>query len=500
MQTVHIGRAIGPGLNPGNTHSKQHGGNATGNSNHKGQPPKTNVPKYPQGSQAKTREHTVQKLWVDRWVDENPVNNGGNGWESYTLSLRIVNWTKAFLSGLDTSEKTLNSLAQQADFLSQDLEKHLLGNHYFVNLKALIFAGCYFEGKEADKWLAIALKGYESELQEQVLSDGGSFELTPMYHVIMLVDLLDLINLFNTYPNKVPNSIVENTYKTALKMLIWLERISHQDNKISFFNDTAFCVAPENEIIIKYAKALQLEWASDSLDEFQVNDLSDTGYVSVKCNEYSLICDLANIGPDYQPAHAHADTLSFEWCLGGQRVIVNSGISQYGDSEERLRQRKLAAHNTVSINGLDSSQVWSGFRVAKRAKILEREVKQSNNSADFFATHDGFKKQGVNCVHKRSWNVTDSIIEITDELFGTFETATGFLHLHPGVAVVNYSKTKVSLQTSEYQINIEFNGAIPEIENSTWHPEFGKVVSNKRIVLNFDKSTVKLCFTWTKYN
>jgi hypothetical protein len=62
MQTIHIGRAIGPGLDPGNTHSKQHGGNATGNSNHKGQPPKTNVPKYPQGSQAKTREHTVQKL------------------------------------------------------------------------------------------------------------------------------------------------------------------------------------------------------------------------------------------------------------------------------------------------------------------------------------------------------------------------------------------------------------------------------------------------------
>ena len=57
-----------------------------------------------------------------------------------------------------------------------------------------MFAGCYFKGKEADKWLAIALKGYESELKEQVLSDGGSFELTPMYHAIMLTDLLDLFN------------------------------------------------------------------------------------------------------------------------------------------------------------------------------------------------------------------------------------------------------------------------------------------------------------------
>ena len=100
----------------------------------------------------------LQLFWIYRWIDENPAIKGGNGWESYTLSLRVVNWTKAFLSGLETSEKTLNSLAQQADFLSQDLEKHLLGNHYFVNLKALMFAGCFFEGKNADKWLALALK------------------------------------------------------------------------------------------------------------------------------------------------------------------------------------------------------------------------------------------------------------------------------------------------------------------------------------------------------
>ena len=44
------------------SHPKQHGGNATGNANHKGQPPETNMPKHPQRSQAKTHENTVQKL------------------------------------------------------------------------------------------------------------------------------------------------------------------------------------------------------------------------------------------------------------------------------------------------------------------------------------------------------------------------------------------------------------------------------------------------------
>jgi hypothetical protein len=131
------------------------------------------------GSQSR---QPLQSHWINKWIDENPATKGGNGWESYSLSLRVVNWTKAFLSGLEVKDKILNSLAQQADFLSQDLERHILGNHLFVNAKALIFAGIYLEGKEADSWLITGLNIYTKELDEQVLADGGNFELTtPKY-------------------------------------------------------------------------------------------------------------------------------------------------------------------------------------------------------------------------------------------------------------------------------------------------------------------------------
>ena len=73
---------------------------------------------------------------LNSWVDQNPVGYG-NGWEPYPTSLRIVNIFKAWLGGLELDEKLLTSLFTQASFLSNDLEKHLLGNHYFVNLKAL---------------------------------------------------------------------------------------------------------------------------------------------------------------------------------------------------------------------------------------------------------------------------------------------------------------------------------------------------------------------------
>ena len=82
-----------------------------------------------------------------------------------------------------------------------------------------------------------------------------------------------------------------------------------------------------------------------------------------------LLLDVASIGPDYLPGHGHADTLSFEMSLFGKRTLVNRGISQYG-IEVRQVERGTAAHNTVVINNENSSEVWSGFRVARRARPL----------------------------------------------------------------------------------------------------------------------------------
>jgi len=86
------------------------------------------------------------------WVDQNPVGYG-NGWEPYPTSLRIVNILKAWLGGLELDKKLFSSVFAQASFLSNDLEKHLLGNHYFVNLKALLFAGVIFENTYWSKLL-----------------------------------------------------------------------------------------------------------------------------------------------------------------------------------------------------------------------------------------------------------------------------------------------------------------------------------------------------------
>ncbi|WP_413889259.1 heparinase II/III family protein [Candidatus Aalborgicola defluviihabitans] len=72
--------------------------------------------------------------------------------------------------------------------------------------------------------------------------------------------------------------------------------------------------------------------------------------------------DVAPVGPAYLPGHAHADTLSFELSVSGQRVVVNGGTSRYGLGPLRLRERETAAHSTVEVAKQSSSEVWGGFR------------------------------------------------------------------------------------------------------------------------------------------
>ena len=103
-------------------------------------------------------EGAVERLeWhralIERWVAENPPGLG-TGWEPYPTSLRIVNWIKWALFGNELKPEWRHSLAVQVRWLGKRLEYHLFGNQLFANAKALVFAGLYFGGPEAERWLA----------------------------------------------------------------------------------------------------------------------------------------------------------------------------------------------------------------------------------------------------------------------------------------------------------------------------------------------------------
>jgi hypothetical protein len=347
-------------------------------------------------------EHAEVEL-MRKWVGENPAGHG-NGWEPYPLSLRIVNWIK---SGLPLD---VGSLATQAQYLFDSVEYHLLGNHLFANAKALVFAGTYFD---CERWLRRGLRILEEQIPEQILSDGGHFERSPMYHSIILEDLLDLINLSHAYPGVLPD-----WPELAGKMLCWLRHMTHPDGRISFFNDAAFGVAPEPQELEAYAARLGVNAATEPLGE--------SGYIRLEANETCVLFDAAPIGPDYQPGHAHADTLSFEMSHAGKRVVVNSGTSTYERSPERLLERGTAAHSTAVVDGRNQSDVWAAFRVGRRARPLEVST---DHRVYAEAAHDGCRP----LIHRRRLELEAGRLTVHDCFAGPrgIHDIDVYFHLYP---------------------------------------------------------------------
>ena len=418
---------------------------------------------------------------LERWISENPPGRG-TGWEPYPASKRIVNWIKWAMSGGQLTPGALQSLATQARWLEKRLEWHLLGNHLLVNAKAMAIAGCFFAGAEADRWRQHGAEILGAQLAEQVLADGGHFERSPMYHALVLEDVLDLLNAARCWPERMPSELVERLRAAAPVMLRWLGCLCHPDGDIALFNDSALGVAASRDELAAYAARLGLA-AADPLRG--VEHLAASGFARVERGPFVLHCDIGDIGPDYLPGHAHASSLCFELSAFGQRWVVNSGCSTYARGAERLRQRGTAAHNTVVVDGRDSSEVWSSFRVARRAHVRDASVLEHGERAVVEASHDGYKRRpGV--VHRRRFAADARGVEIEDRLEGSFERAVAYLHLHPDVHVRIERGAQAVLERSGERLRLRVVGAQLELAESTWHPSFNQNVPTRVLRLAFE--------------
>ena len=458
-----------------------------------------------QGAETRVSWHRSLLL---RWVRENPAG-AGTAWEPYPTSLRIVNWVKWARAGNSLPGECGQSLAVQARWLSKRLEVHLLGNHLFANAKALVFAGLFFEGPEANHWLETGMRILRREIPEQILTDGGQFERSTMYHALALEDMLDLCNLANASSGVVSarwQPTIQEWQDSIGLMGDWLAAMCHPDGEISFFNDAAFRVAPSPEELERYAGRMGLP--SPRRPEKGLTHLSPSGYIRVAGNEAVALLDVAPIGPDYLPGHAHADTLSFELSLFGQRVLVNSGTSLYEVGPERSRQRGTAAHNTVIVDGQDSSEVWAGFRVAQRAHPVGLEIirdgRSENRSSqgdddvgpEVRCSHDGYRRLPGRPQHTRRWSFGRHLLSVEDSISGTFRRAEARFHLHPSVSSEQDGSVAVLRLPLGQRVRINVEGGALRTEASTWHPEFGRTETTLCVVVRFDGPVIRTRLDW----
>ena len=428
---------------------------------------------------------------IDRWIDENPPGLGV-GWEPYPVSLRIVNWIKWALSGAPFEPRWRESLAAQARWLERRVEWRLLGNHLIANAKALIFAGLFFAGPEAERWLAGGLGLLRQQIDQQILRDGGHCERSPMYHAIVLEDLLDLINLSGAMGLAPPEAEAWRGFTPTMRR--WLLLMSHPDGQIGFFNDAAFGVAAPAAAIEAYASRLGLDPSHSAPDP--VEQLAPSGYLRLALGDAVMLVDAAPIGPDYLPGHAHADTLSFELSLGAERVVVNGGTSVYGEDARRQAERSTASHSTVEIDGQNSSEVWAGFRVGRRARPQDVKV-SAGPPIEVSAAHDGYRALPGRPLHRRRWRLEPRRLSIADAVEGGLRPGLARYHLAPGVAVEAAANARSGVLTTPSGRRIGWAASEPaRVEASEWRPEFGVRLPTIQLVAPVGRGGLDFAFEW----
>ena len=392
--------------------------------------------------------------WIDKFIADIPTM--GMGMDPYPIALRSINWIKFFLRHPETiTPERESSLYSQLKLLEKKLEYHLLGNHLLEDGYALYIGALYFDDKAI---LERAEKLVMAQLKEQVLSDGMHYEQSPMYHCILLDRLLDCINFRST----------DFLKDTAVKMLGFLENIVWNDNTIPLFNDAAYGIAPTPEEIFDYAKRLNIQRVR--------GHLGDSGYRKMSSDSLEAMMDVGNMTATYQPGHSQADTFNYELRINGKPFIVETGISTYNKNQRRQYERSTAAHNTVVVNGKDSSEVWGGFRVGRRARVTIIE----DGSERIVAKHDGFSP----IIHKREFSLRDSSFSIVDSLSKPAE-AISYIHLAPTVRVLSADSKLVKTDAGSIIIENAKSVEVAKVEVST---EYNVFKETSVIKIHFDSN------------
>ena len=323
-----------------------------------------------------------------------------------------------------------------ARFLFCNLEYHIDGNHLLSNSKALMFAGLYFRGSEASRWRLTGCKLLLECINEQILDDFGHYERSPLYHSLIIADFLDLIVLINSSliqeTNNELHELCCQIKKILPGMIRWLEIMTFKNGRAPFFGDSWQNEGPSVSNIKKFAHQFL---TSEKQNKSMLLSLKSSGFFRLENAAAEVLYSAGEITANSQPGHSHADTFSFEMHLANTPIFINGGTGTYQRGEDRSYQRGTKNHNTLNIDNMNSTEVWSSFRVGRRPRIYKTIAKKTKTSLVVLASHDGYSHLKGHPIHTRKILLEIDKLTISDFVNSKFQHDVEIrFHFHQDIA------------------------------------------------------------------
>lgn len=455
---------------------------------------------------------------VNSWIEQNPPKLGINWASSLEVAFRSVAWIWALYFFRHSPAVQSSTHIRLWKFLylnARHLETYLStyfspNTHLTGEALGLFYIGCVLpEFKDAARWRKRGLNILLTQLGRHVKSDGVYFEQSTYYHRYTADFYLHLAILLRARGETVSPKL-QSKLNLLLDHLMYITRPDgttpligdddggrlvrldspeSNDFRGTLSTGASFFRRPDLKFVARGA-AEETLWllgpqGLNALDEIQMQEparqsvgFEDGGYYVMRDgwteDANYLLFDCGPHGVD-NCGHAHADALSFDLAANGRTLLVDPGTFTYtGSSEVRDWFRSSAAHNTLTVDRLNSSVPKGPFSWNTIA-TCEVETWVTQKRFDYVSgCHDGFQRLPTPLSHSRSilflkkdyWLVRDQVSAAGEHV------VQNWFHFDTGVAPL---KSKGSVQV------ISENGhptrlqlcAFPSIGN--WSTEDGWV-------------------------
>ncbi len=380
------------------------------------------------------------------WLDANPPKCGINWVSALELAFRVQSWIHGLRLFADAPEferplreALVESAALQIDHVARNLSTWFSPNtHLTGEALSLLAAGCAWPLlPHATRWRTVGWQILCDELDKQVRSDGVYFEQSAWYQAYTLDFYVLAISWARHAELQIPPHMPERVRAVARA----LRSVTRPDGTIARLGDDdggralplttsefgdmtdslwrASALLSDDTVLppVDHARTtlLWLEGAATYTRMGECGAVPVTrashafrqgGWVTLAEQRESAERDhwlVLDAGPHgaLSHAHAHADALAIDLSVAGLPMLVDPGTGAYV-GELRQRYRSTAVHNTVTVDGTDSSEQGASFtwRSAADSSLLGFGV--SDGASFVTASHNGYQRLADPVRHHRT--------------------------------------------------------------------------------------------------
>lgn len=411
------------------------------------------------------RYRRIAQSLLSAWIDDNPVLTGVNWTAPMDSALRAMSicFLLNLLAPFDRQqtewlERVTESLWQHLVFVEAHLEfSHVKrSNHYLSNILGLYCLSVFLEGKGMNSRRERYARLLEKEIFHQVREDGGDYESSTGYHILVMQMFTSAVLLMRASGREVPPAVEERLarmYRLAAALTDYYGRVPHigdcDDGRVELLSDdlkrflcTQACARHSLTIpgLLGIGTAFlrrNFGGVRQDAEWYGLNTDSCTGMYDTPRSRLSLFpfsgiavakkdaCQaifLAMPNGIYgKGSHTHNDKLSILVRLGSEELFCDAGTGVYTrDAEMRNRFRSTESHNAAMIDNAEQNSVPPGttgiFVLGDEAQVGELKTSHDSETIAIEASHDGYKRLGV--MHNRKLRLSSHKLQIEDAFTG----------------------------------------------------------------------------------